>query len=130
MRFLQKMQIIFFFYFYIIDIYKFYMMCGGIPFYGNTVWGCYIRAPPLSTSFLPLVMFSIVPICMVTVVATVNMILVYLHVRQVDNAARRWRFGNSSPTTTCPIARGASRRRAGRGVASGRPTFVAPTGSP
>ena len=71
------------------------MAFGGLPFYGHTVWGCYIRAPPFATTYLPLVMFSILPICIVTIVATVNMVLVFVHVREVDEAASRWRFANT-----------------------------------
>lgn len=82
-------------YFHLASIAGLGMAFGGIPFYGNTVWGCYIQAPPFADSITPLVMFSIIPISIVTIIATVNMVLVYLHVRQHDASNSRWRFSNT-----------------------------------
>jgi hypothetical protein len=66
---------------------------GGIPFYQNVGWGCYVAPPPLTEDYRDILIFAVVPICTAIIIATVNTVLVYWAVRKQMIAARKWQFG-------------------------------------
>ena len=64
----------------------------GIPFYDFDGATCHLPAPPLyRTKWLRVGMVTI-PVLIVVVVITTNMVLVYLAVRKTQQASQRWRF--------------------------------------
>jgi len=75
---------------------------AGIPFYDFDVWACYIPPPPLSPNSWAISIFLIVPVSIVIVTATVNMLLVYLSVRSQDAIGEKWRFRSSASPQTSP----------------------------
>jgi hypothetical protein len=77
------------------------LACGGIPFYENVGWGCYI--PPHYDKVLrgprhrlAISIFAVIPIFSAIIIATVNTVLVYWAVPQQMIAARKWRFGGAA----------------------------------
>jgi hypothetical protein len=79
-------------------IVGFALAFGGIPFYANDFWGCYIPPPPLVEDYRYIVIFAVVPICTAIAILTVNTGLVYWAVRKQMIAARKWRI-NIKPKT-------------------------------
>jgi hypothetical protein len=75
---------------------------GGIPFYGNQFWGCYLSPPPLVEDLRYVVIFAALPICTAVAILTVNTILVYWAVRKQMIAAGKWRITRAvlKPTET------------------------------
>jgi hypothetical protein len=69
---------------------------AGIPFYEYIVLACHIPPPPLVDSSTLITIFSVVPISIVCVVSTINMAIIYWHVRKQDRTANRWRFSSCS----------------------------------
>jgi hypothetical protein len=63
---------------------------GGIPVYGNALWGCYAPPPPLAKIHYNIVISA--AICTANAILTVNMVLVYLAVRKQMIAARKSRM--------------------------------------
>jgi hypothetical protein len=63
---------------------------GGIPWYENDLWGCYIPPPPLVEDYLVIVIFGVIPKCISIAIATVNTGLVYWAVRKQMIAASKW----------------------------------------
>lgn len=77
---------------------------AAIPFYDMAVWGCHIAPPPLESNYGPILVFSVIPLSLVITVATVNMVLVYLKVRRVGKAARKWTFNGRTKEFRRPNA--------------------------
>jgi hypothetical protein len=71
-------------------IVGFALAFGGIPVYGNALWGCYAPPPPLAKIHYNIVISA--AICTAIAILTVNMVLVYLAVRKQMIAARRSRM--------------------------------------
>jgi hypothetical protein len=73
-------------------IVGFALAFGGIPYYGNVFFVCYIAPPPLVEDYRYIVIFAVVPICTAIVILTFNTGLVYWAVRKQMIAARKWRI--------------------------------------
>jgi hypothetical protein len=71
-------------------IVGFALAFGGIPVYGNHLWGCYVSPPPLEEPYYKNVIFA--AICTAIAILTVNMVLVYWSVRKQMLAARKSRM--------------------------------------
>ena len=79
---------------------------AGIPFYETIFVTCHVAPPyPLSVyggsdeisltgaeTHVPVYIFSIVPLSIVMIVGSINMLIIYWHVRKQDLAANRWRI--------------------------------------
>ena len=67
---------------------------GGIPYYEHSFWGCWILPEPHTPSFVQTIVFFIVPLATVLLVASINMLLVYLAVHHQDEVARKYSIAN------------------------------------
>ena len=63
---------------------------AGIPYYGNDLWGCYIRPPPLVEKHTQIIIFGVFPIGFSILVGTVNILLVYGSVHKQAQKAKKW----------------------------------------
>ena len=82
---------------------------AGIPFYELSYWGCWILPEPGTPRFARSLIFFIVPLMIVLVLASINMLLVYMAVRRQDRkgiarSCIRWNeLFSGSACSTCSV---------------------------
>ena len=74
----------------------------GIPEYKNVSTWCHIDVPPVEDSWTPAVVLVVIPSGVVSALATVMMVAVYLKVRHQFRRMRRWTFRGTSVELNAP----------------------------
>ena len=80
------------YYLYILPaISAIFLALGGLKFYDYLPWGCWIRTPPFSESYLPASLFGIVWIILSTSVSTAAVITIFITVFRQTSISAKWR---------------------------------------